>query len=478
VYTTKGTLIAAAFAGNCTLCHTTYHSSYYETKDGQQHFHVVDDKQLYFQTSSKTVFEIELLKQFTAQLVFRACSFESQAEVYNSVHGVNDQHRLVAFATHFRRSNIRGCADGNDWQLNVTRLEDGWFVYRLVQEFTGLGILEDVNFGCYTSGNRRNVELLCRRAMMVISVSPPKWIHHCCNVPGCREGMVTIDGNEKLTRAMCAAPKSKVKCPVNHINLVQCCTQSPITGGRHQQSSKFCVDHSHLATAHDTATAALSLTVRIPRRTIQNPLFNLANMGKLPDTDSSELFTGCRKQSRIDQFFDRTAGVAAAVRPCGVVVNFTEMYTCESPTQMYVFLVFTFGHGRDIDRLRYVAYDRACDLHPFLCNLEHKGTYFAQFLLKHVKFLVDRFHVSKHTEPCCKPPSSDNPHCRYHPDHVDFCAIKDANTECAEQSFRWLNKYKTIVRNMKQYRFNFFLYTIIDLHNRYREQQLRQSGHM
>ena len=131
-------------------------------------------------------------------------------------------------------------------------------------------------------------------------------------------------------------------------------------------------------TSHsDTATTTLSLTIRIPRCTIQNPLFNLANMETLSDTDSSELITGCRKQSRIDRFFDRTAGVAAAVRPCGVVVNFTEMFTCESPTQMYVFLVFTFGHGRYIDRLRYVAYDRSCDLHPFLCNLERKGTYFA-----------------------------------------------------------------------------------------------------
>ena len=125
--------------------------------------------------------------------------------------------------------------------LNVTRLEDGWFLYRLVQEFAGFGILEEVNFGCYTSGNRRNVELLCQRAMMYISISSPKWVQHCCNVPGCREGMVTIDGNEKLTRAMCAAPKSKVMCPVNHINLVQCCTQSPITGGGISRLQNFAV---------------------------------------------------------------------------------------------------------------------------------------------------------------------------------------------------------------------------------------------
>lgn len=63
--------------------------------------------------------------------------------------------------------------------------------------------------------------------------------------------------------------------------------------------------------------------------------------------------------------------MATIVRPCGIVVNFMEMFTCESPTQIYVF-AFTFAHGRDISRLKFVAYDRACDLHPFLCNLEKK----------------------------------------------------------------------------------------------------------
>ena len=146
---------------------------------------------------------------------------------------------------------------------------------------------------------------------------------------------------------------------------------------------------------------------------------------------------------------------------------------------MYVFLSFTFGHGRDIDRLRYVVYDRSYDLHPFLCNLEKNGAYLASFLLKHVKFLVDRFHVEGHTEPCCKLPSIDDPEkCRYHPSNEEFAEIKDANTECAEQSFKWLNKYKNIVSNMKQHRFNFFPYTIIDLHNTFREAQLKQTGSM
>ena len=72
--------------------------------------------------------------------------------------------------------------------------------------------------------------------------------------------------------------------------------------------------------------------------------------------------------------------MAASVRLCGIV-NFMELFTCESPTQMYVFLAFSFAQGRDISRLKFVAYDRACDLYPFLCDLEKKGAYLAGYLL-------------------------------------------------------------------------------------------------
>ena len=162
--------------------------------------------------------------------------------------------------------------------------------------------------------------------------------------------MVTLDGNEKLTRAMCAAPKEKVKCPVNMINLVQCCTKSPLKGGQHQSASKFCETHQNLAPAAscDRDLEPRVLSVHIPLKLLgirhathdDSPLF-----GVLPDNDSSELLIGCRRSTKVNKFFDRTAGVVAAVRPCGVVVNFSEMYTCESPTQMYIFLCSTFGHG-------------------------------------------------------------------------------------------------------------------------------------
>ena len=88
-------------------------------------------------------------------------------------------------------------------------------------------------------------------------------------------------------------------------------------------------------------------------------LLQTGQVGDLPENDDLSLLTGCRKKKSVNRFHDRTAGVLALVRPCGVIVNTTEMYTCESPTQVYLFIVMTFTRGQDIDRLRYLGYDRA-----------------------------------------------------------------------------------------------------------------------
>ena len=76
------------------------------------------------------------------------------------------------------------------------------------------------------------------------------------------------------------------------------------------------------------------------------------------------------------KFYDRTAGVPALVRPCGVIVNTVEMYTCESPTQLYLFLIMTFARGHDIQRLRISA----TIVLVTSKNLEIKGAYFAKWL--------------------------------------------------------------------------------------------------
>ncbi len=419
-------------------------------------------------TTSQTAFEVEYLRQLSMQLSLASCTFESQAEVYTAVHAHEDCARLSGYEDKF----CRGSGEEN-WRLNVRRLEDAWFTYQLVLFFEHHNQLNDVSFGSGAPpSNRRDIESLCELAALHLSKITPKWISHVCNVKGCREGVVTVDGNEKVNRAMCAAPKSKVAIDRSRINMVQCCPRSPITGGKHQRASKYCQHHDSLSRLPGTQD------IVIPYPNLHTPQLDRTAVGDVPDIDSDDLLVGCKKSKNVNKFFDRTAGVAAMVRPCGIVVNYTEMFTCESPTQMYLFLVFTFARGRDFDRLRYVAYDRACDLHPFLKNLEKKGAYFARHLLRNVKFLVDIWHVDKHSEPCCQPPGPLNPNCKYHPQHPDFHEISGCNTECAEQAFKWLNSYKKILKRMKRHRFNFFMYLMIDLHNQHRERQLRSKGAM
>ena len=401
----------------------------------------------YISTSSQTVFEVKLLEQVTQQMVHAGVTFESQALVYNSCFGMHDEECLGTLKSFSRVRN----ASSLSWKLNEKRLEDGWFMYNVILYHQSAGCLETQDLGCdLNKGKRRDIDDLCEQVNLHRSLSSPRWVSHQCTLKGCSEGFAVVDGNEKLNRTVCAAPRSKVCLPNQHICMTTLCCRSPVTGGKHVQASKFCalhvVDNSGTSSSSQgTQSSSTSLQIAdAPNPHTPNPILKRDKVGEVPENDDESVLVGCRKEKGVTKFYDRTAGVLALVRPCGVIVNTTEMYTCESPTQVYLFLVMTFGHGDDIKRLRYLGYDRACDLHPFLCNVESRGGFFAKWLNRNVCFFVDSFHVAKHTEPCCMPP--DNPKCRYHPSLPHLSEIHGVNTECAEQAFRWLNKLKSSLK--------------------------------
>ena len=316
------------------------------------------------------------------------------------------------------------------------------------------------------------MEDLCELVNLHRSLRSPQWVQHKCKMNGGREGLAVVDRNE-INHPICAAPKSKVSLPAQHICMTSLCSQSPVTGGKHIKP-KFCRHHANLDQQSTSSTPTLPTpSSSTPTPHTLNPILERGKIGSLPDNDDDSLLVGCRKVKGVTKFYDRTAGILALVRPCGVIVNSVEMFTYESPTQVYLFLIITFTRGQNIQRLRYLGYDRACDLHPFLQNLEKKGAFFAKWLNDKVTFFVDNFHVAKHTEPCCMPPQ--NQLCKYHPSLPHLSEIHGVNTECAEQAFRWLNKLKLSLKQMHQHRFNFFLHTIIGHRNRYVERQLQES---
>ena len=71
------------------------------------------------------------------------------------------------------------------------------------------------------------------------------------------------------------------------------------------------------------------------------------------------------------------------------------------------------------------------------------------------KYIVDRLHIQGHIDEECL--NSCNPKL--------FPELKDVNTVVCEQVNYWLRHFKHIVKHMNFYRFNFFLYIILDLYN-------------
>ena len=215
---------------------------------------------------------------------------------------------------------------------------------------------------------------------------------------------------------MCALPKSKVVAGQDSetklLNIVQCYPETPVLGGKSKVPSKYCSALSHL----DEEAIDIPMVHTPPE--LEYIKTKAADEVILPDSDNS-LLTACRKPTNVNRLYDRMAGIVALVRPCGIIVNFAEMYTCESPTQCYVFLYTTFGRTRDdLARLTHLGYDCSCDLHPFLRNPTKKGSLGAKILFENVKFMVDLWHCNKHKEATCMPPN--NPKCIYHPTFQHF----------------------------------------------------------
>ena len=62
--------------------------------------------------------------------------------------------------------------------------------------------------------------------------------------------------------------------------------------------------------------------------------------------------------------------------------------------------------------------------------------------------------------------------CRRNNDPALFPELDDSNTVVCEQVNFWLGKFKHILKHMNFYRFNFFLYIILDIYNQIKLQNV------
>ena len=290
-----------------------------------------------------------------------------------------------------------------------------------------------------------------------------------------------MDGNEKLRRPMCKAPKVNVKLKFGMPKIVQCCTNSPIFGGQHQKASQFCEEHNFLEVSNasefeqqqkrqktdlECTRSADGLKITISLKDFSNcssSSLAITSTQNLPENDNTRIMTGCKGKDKVNRFYDRTAGILAMVKPCGIIIDISEMYTCESSSQIFGWLLRILENQQN--NIKYIGYDRSCEFEPFLVNLSKSdGNKGSQWLLQKIQFLVDIWHCQKHTQAKCFP-LENNPECRFHPNLPRFQEIHGANTESAEQAFAYLGRFKFIVRKMTQYKMKFFLTVIRDKRN-------------
>lgn len=441
LYLRDGAVDAKAYHYSCMKCKTQHWHSYRSSRPSKQ----AETSRTYlydaigcvhFMLSSRTAFSTKYLTEVVTDIELGR-SFEDVKERYN---------RLYGRGTETHRGDV-----------GKQRIEDAFFIVKLLNHFKS-----DVEVNVSAVSNRIDIDAICDEVLTEIFSHENQWKDHICDVVGCKEGFVVCDGNEKLSRRICAAPKNQFKLSRSMPKIMSRCGHSPVFGGSGQAASKFCKLHQHLESDEPLAKVPrIILTINLPDQIVSTRIVELS--GSLPSNEDTTMHTACKKKANVKHFHDRTAGIMAIVRSCGIILDWREMYTCESSSQLFVQLLKLVDEPNI--RISYIGYDRACEFVPFLRNLNTKGNLGAAKLLE-AEYLVDNFHIAGHTTPGCLPPSPDNPKSEFHHSLPKFSAIANANTEVAEQAFSWLKRYKHIVKYMSAAKYRYFLYEIIQSHNK------------
>jgi hypothetical protein len=161
--------------------------------------------------------------------------------------------------------------------------------------------------------------------------------------------------------------------------------------------------------------------------------------------------TCCRVRKELDipcTKKTRTKGVLLAVFNCGIVGAYKEIFSEESLTQVSMFFLELLDTTP-----KYIVYDNACHLEPFLKD-HHKLGQARLLKLNDTKFIIDRLHIHNHVRQICK-----NFKCENYED------LKNINSVVCEETNFWLSGYKHIMKHMNSERFVFYLYIILECYN-------------
>lgn len=381
-----------------------------------------------FHMSAASIFDVAYLKDVDTNLYVSGCTFNSRVEVYNMLH---------------RKG--KSC-------LHNRLLETAWYLWNACAVCKREGSLMNTNF-YHSHHDNSSLDRICAAAMSSAEKDIKSWAEHKCQNAGCQVRYVSIDGNEKLRRPLCAYPAVR-QTATNMPTVIERCPNTPVRGNQRTSASKYCEKHND---THCSADPPPDGNVEVvdagPRYMTRSKAKELA--AQITDEEKAGgPFEACKKEVDLTKYLETTAGMIYFFRPCGYIINFMEMFTAESQSQVALLLFETF-HDR-WEHSKFVGYDRSCDLEPFLSRLARKGNALAQASVANTKFVVDRFHIRGHTEKCCAGPNDAGGQVGFfHPSrHPE---LTNVNTEVCEQQFSQLNRFKTSTKFMSMAKRDFFL---------------------
>ncbi|KAI0077530.1 hypothetical protein K474DRAFT_1684282 [Panus rudis PR-1116 ss-1] len=486
VYYTRefGPIPAFAYSAKCRACYARYYHNYYVHARGVNRTYYGGVPSV-IQITKHAYIEASLCEQLTTSMVCGWLSAANNARIYNSQHADGDGR----FPLHWTISNHH---------LDGPMVADAFFLYALLRDHYEHTAAPFVLRNDTDHDTRIELALRARNQSMV-GPGQEEWSHicnRCCEIKTGADAQtyimraVVTDGIT-IGRPCCSVHDCKGRLPTQrsryceqHASLVnQCSVEGCERAVDH--GFKTCNEPSHRkieARGEETRSALFQLQRRLERHRVAHlndsmAAINNSVTGFNADTvevtevdedgecnDKSE--EGNRKlRARLGRRWTHNEQLCVAT--CGVILGRATFYGSEAVNGVRLFLRRLFPTLRSLPHI--IFYDNACNFKRMLMSMNPPDHYFDACVLP-----VDVFHMrSKHSQA--------DAFCNLNCNPAQFPDLYNNgqwrfNSSAAEITNAWFGGFKSIVREMREDRYDFFLDEMVKQKNRMMVGELERRG--
>ncbi|KAJ6542571.1 hypothetical protein B0H19DRAFT_1170950 [Mycena capillaripes] len=457
----RGVLPILSHSTYCRKCLTRYYHNYSvknAAADNAQRIYYAE------QSSILHVFEHSFVERglcqfFEAQMALAHCSAQSIAKIYNMA--------LSPPTTEIPNSSRLS------HELSEVLVLDAFFLHALLRHKTTRQELLVLPHGGLQKF--RFIQVMDERNLFMAGTGQEMWSHAC---DGCMKKWITPDGliyyisagvadGVTLGHPCCNVHDCKVRlnstqdrfCPRHSHKKLECCIINCTLPARFNHLTCSLTEHLAWETARDQ-TVMSQMKRRLRRAGVVQANSGADGDELAPDANAPPKSTlkgrPSRRWTHNEQLF---------VRCCGIIVSRATFFGAEGVSGHKDFLKATFPPQFPKSLPQYIFYDNNCN---FLKHLLHCNDHY----FDNVGLPVDVFHAPGHNDDFCN--THNNP--ALFPQLMDEDGNWVFNSSAAEQANAWLGGFQSIVREMPESRYNFYLDEMIAIRNRETVVALKKDG--